>query len=94
MKPGDPVFGVESDERAGSLTTIQGGQFKVQPFVNENPVTYRAFYRQFAGTLNGQGELPVKPETARDVIRLIELARLSSATGKTLDIRGHHAEID
>lgn len=34
------------------------------------------------------------PETPRDVIRLIELARLSSKEGRTLDIRERYAEID
>lgn len=93
-KPGDSDFGVESKERAGDLTTVQGGQPKTQKCANIEPVTYTAFYSQFAKALAGQGEVPVKPETPKDVIRLIELARLSSKEGRTLDIREHYAEID
>lgn len=93
-KPGDSGFGVESKERAGNLTTVQGGQPKTQTHANIEPVTYSAFYSKFAKALAGQGEVPVKPETPKDVIRLIELARLSSKEGRTLDIREHYAEID
>lgn len=94
MKPGDSNFGIESKERAGSLTTIQSGQLTAQTCPNIEPVTYRAFYSQFAKALAGQGEVLVTPETPRDVIRLIELARLSSKEGRTLDIRERYAEID
>lgn len=45
-----------------------------------------AFYREFAKALLGEGEVPVKPEDASAVIRLIELARKSSREGRTLDI--------
>lgn len=94
MKPGDNNFGIESIERAGSLTTMQNGQITTQTCPNIESVTYRAFYSQFVKALAGQGEVPVMPETPRDVIRLIELARLSSKEGRTLDIRERYAEID
>lgn len=73
---------------------MQGGQPITQTCANIEPVTYSAFYNQFARALAGQGEVPVKPETPRDVIRLIELARLSSKEGRTLDISEHYADID
>lgn len=94
MKPGDSNFGIEPRDRAGSLTTMQNGQLTTQTYPNIEPVTYRAFYSQFAKALAGQGEVPVAPETPRDVIRLIELARLSSKQERTLHIREHYAEID
>lgn len=73
---------------------MQGGQPKTQKCPNIEPVTYTAFYSQFANALAGQGEVPVEPGTPKDVIRLIELARLSSKEGRTLDIREYYAEID
>ena len=73
---------------------MQGGQPKTQTCANIDPVTYSAFYSQFAKALAGQGEVPVKPETPRDVIRLIELARLSSKAGRTLDIIEYYEDID
>ncbi len=73
---------------------MQSGQPKTQTCANIKPVTYRAFYDQFAGALAGQGEVPVKPETPRDVIRLIELARLSSKARRTLETGDFFVEID
>lgn len=94
MKPGDSGFGVESKDHAGILTTMESGQPTTQTHLNVEPVTYRAFYSQFAKALAGQGEVPVPPETPKDVIRLIELARLSSKEERTLYTREHFAEID
>ena len=94
MKPGDSGFGVESKDHAGILTTMESGQPTTQTHLNMEPVTYRAFYSQFAKALAGQGEVPVPPETPKDVIRLIELARLSSKEERTLYTREHFADID
>ena len=73
---------------------MQDGQPKSQTYANIEPLTYSAFYSQFAKALSGQGQVPVEPETPRDVIRLIELARLSSKEGRTLDVRDAYAKID
>ena len=73
---------------------MHNGQPKTQTCANVKPVTYRAFYGQFAEALAGQGEVPVKPETPRDVIRLIELARLSSKERRTLETGDFFVEID
>jgi hypothetical protein len=43
------------------------------------------FYRDVANAVMGAGTLTAKPETARDSIRLIELARESSQLGRTVD---------
>jgi predicted dehydrogenase len=50
------------------------------------PPTYAEFYRKFARALAGEGKVPVDAKVAADVIRLIELAKESSKTGKTLDV--------
>ena len=94
MRPGDSNFGIEPKERAGTLTSMQSGQPTTQTWPNLEPITYLAFYKQFANALNGQGEVPVTPETPKDVIRLIELARLSSKEGRTLYFGEHYAGID
>ena len=94
MKPGDSNFGIESKDHAGSLTTMESGQPTTGKYLNVEPVTYRAFYSHFVEALAGQGEVPVPPKTPKDVIRLIELARLSSKEERTLYIREHYAEID
>ena len=50
------------------------------------PPTYTEFYRKFVRALGGEGQLPVSGEEASQVIRLIELARESSQTGRTLNV--------
>lgn len=50
------------------------------------PPTYTEYYRKFVRALGGEGQLPASGEEAREVIRLIELARESSRTGRTVDV--------
>lgn len=63
---------------------IRNGEPFKEECPNIIPLTYRTFYSEFAKALSGEGLVPVKPEDARDVIRLIELARESSHEGRTL----------
>ncbi|KAL8787493.1 MAG: hypothetical protein Q9195_007740 [Heterodermia aff. obscurata] len=86
MKPGEQGFGIESSDQDGTLTTLQNGNPTAHPCPNIIPVTYSAFYAQFARALAGTGGVPVKPEDASAVIKLIELARRSSQEGRTLDV--------
>ena len=83
-RPTDSDFGVESADRSGTLTTIENGIPSKVDYPNVAPLTYTAFYSQLAQALAGKGEVPVKPEGAASVIRLIELAQLSSKEGRTL----------
>ncbi|KAI9830755.1 MAG: hypothetical protein M1819_005420 [Sarea resinae] len=86
MKPGDAGFAIESEDHFGTLTTIQDGKPVSKVFPTAHPPTYVEFYQRFADALRGKGEVPVKPEEAGAVIRLIELAKESSKTGRTLDV--------
>ena len=70
----------------GSLTTLDNNTPTAHPCPNITPVTYTAFYAQFARALDGTGDVPVRPEDASAVIRIIELARRSSQEGRTLDV--------
>lgn len=70
----------------GTLTTLQNNTPKAQHYPNIAPVTYKAFYTQFAAALRGEADVPVRPEEVREVIRIIELARRSSGEGRTLDV--------
>ncbi|KAL9609791.1 MAG: hypothetical protein Q9167_005469 [Letrouitia subvulpina] len=86
MKPGDPDFGVEPAERHGTLTTLKDGKLNAEAYPTIKPVPYSTAYSQLAKALVGQGDVPVKPENASSVIRLIELAKQSSFEGKTLEV--------
>lgn len=83
LRPGDDGFGVEPKERYGILSKIEGGRAtsEVVPTIEE--ATYADFYRNFAKALDG-GQLPVDPDIAAEIIRLIELARESSRSGRTI----------
>ncbi|KAL8771436.1 MAG: hypothetical protein Q9209_003104 [Squamulea sp. 1 TL-2023] len=89
MRPDDPGFGIEPDERHGTLTTAINSTFTAKPYPTLKPTastTYQALYTQFANAVSGNGEVPVKAEDAREVIRLVELAKKSSDEGRTVDI--------
>jgi len=47
---------------------------------------YRLYYANVRDAINGTAELAVKPEDAYRVIRLLEMARESSAEGRTLTV--------
>ena len=94
QKPGDPGFGIEPEERAGTLTSIVKGQPERRACPNIEPDTYSAFYTQFAKALAGESDVPVKPEGPKDLIRLIELARKSTRDGRTLRVGEHYEGID
>ena len=62
------------------------GKIESKRMPNVEPKTYTEFYALFARALQGQGEVPVKPEDAAQIIRLIELAKQSSKEGRTVDV--------
>lgn len=75
----------------GSLTTPPSSSSSAHPVSTPHPSispppTYAAFYAPLARALAREGEVPVKAEEARDVIRLIELAGRSSSEGRTLGV--------
>ncbi len=48
------------------------------------PGWYRGYYENVVEAIRGRQEIYVKPETARDGLRVIELARESHAKGITV----------
>ena len=94
-KPGDAGFGVEGHERAGSLTLQEeGSEAQVESCPNIEPVTYKVFYEKVAEALAEGGVGPVDPQGPADVIRLIELAKLSSREGRTITVAERFEGID
>lgn len=70
----------------GVLTTIQNGKPVREVFPTIETTTWGEYYQGFARALAGQDELPASGAEAREVIRLIELAKESSRLSKTLDV--------
>jgi predicted dehydrogenase len=86
LKPGDASFGVEDKSLSGSLTTLVQDKPVTNVFPNIEPETYGALYAGFAKAVESNNEelVPVKASEARDVLRIIEAARESGKTGKTV----------
>lgn len=86
LKPGDHGYGIESEDHHGVLNLDQGnGKIVSEVAPTVEPPTYTAYYSRLAAALNGDvSKIPVSPEDAVNVIRLVELARESSRLGQTL----------
>jgi scyllo-inositol 2-dehydrogenase (NADP+) len=81
-RPGDPGWGTEDEDRYGTLTTDAGtGRLA------SAPGAYESFYREMAAAIRGEGPVPVPAEEARDTIRVIECALLSSWEGRAVAVR-------
>ncbi|KAL8890937.1 MAG: hypothetical protein Q9192_005808 [Flavoplaca navasiana] len=88
-RPGDPGFGIETEDHYGTLTVFVGSTLKSERYPTLQPTpdtTYKAIYTQLAAAVAGKRDVAVKAEEAREVIRLIELAKSSNEEGKTLDV--------
>jgi len=86
MRLGDKNFGVDPESHYGTLTTFENGKPKRSTYATVQPATYVEYYRLFARALQGNGEVPVKPQDAAGVLRVIEAAQQSSKEGRTIDL--------
>lgn len=84
--PGD--FGVEVKGRAAAVTTVGvKGELERKTWETVSPPpTYVEYYRVFGKAVAGEGEVPVKAEEARDVLRIVEAALLSSKEGRSVSL--------
>lgn len=95
--PLSPDFASESEALRGILATyeefdssIQAFDDASQRFLGQYPTLrgeWMRLYKNVADAINGKGELAIKPEEVRDVLRIIELARESHETGATIPWR-------
>ncbi|CZR54286.1 related to oxidoreductase [Phialocephala subalpina] len=88
QKPGDKGFGIESDESSGKLVVLEGDKPTQSVFKNVEPETYAKLYEGFSKAIGGAGEkaVPVKASEARDVLKIIEAARESAKSGKSVSL--------
>ncbi|WP_207435297.1 oxidoreductase [Sabulibacter ruber] len=78
-----PNWGVEPESIWGHLNTEHQGLHFIGKLESEAG-HYRSFYDNVYGAITGQTELAVKPEQARDVIKVVELIMQSSQEKRTL----------
>ncbi|KAG9251418.1 uncharacterized protein F5Z01DRAFT_279810 [Emericellopsis atlantica] len=94
VKPLDPAFGKEPPGLEGTLTTYKEFDASFQTYQPETnkysgqapslPGHWVGLYESLADAILGKGELQVKASEARDVLRIIELARESHEKGVTV----------
>ncbi|NGF57951.1 Gfo/Idh/MocA family oxidoreductase [Parapedobacter sp. SGR-10] len=76
-RPGDVQdWGKENEDTYGTLSIVEDGQDIVERIPSEIG-SGEDFYRNVVAVLDGEEALIVKPEQARDVIRILELAEQS-----------------
>jgi scyllo-inositol 2-dehydrogenase (NADP+) len=92
LRPGDPGWGLEPEDRHATLTTEVSG-LPVTGRLATIPGAWPTFYRQMACAIHGQGPVPVDPRTARDVVWVLECAVRSSRQGRVVRLQrsGHDA---
>jgi scyllo-inositol 2-dehydrogenase (NADP+) len=77
-------FGAEDERNYGTLYPApEGSAPQVIPSIEGS---YADFYRSLARALNKEGAVPVQPEDAALVIRLIEAAEKSADTGRRITL--------
>ncbi|KAK3356602.1 hypothetical protein B0T25DRAFT_451330 [Lasiosphaeria hispida] len=96
--PGEPAtapdFGLEDAKTWGTLTSTTQFDPDSQTLDKQSglyvgkypslPGWYRGYYDNVVAAIRGSAQLFVKPETARDGLRVIELARKSHEEGQTI----------
>ncbi len=86
LAAGDLSLAQEMSEQRARLWRREGDQIDEQE-LEVVPGRWDAFYRNIAGALLHGEELAVKPEEAREVIRLIEAALQSAERGEPVTLR-------
>ncbi len=79
-----PNWGEEPKEIWGKLNVLDNGGDHIE-YVRSERGNYPAFYQNIYEAIIGESELQVRPEQARDVIRIIELAEESWNERRTVE---------
>ncbi len=85
-KPVGNDWGREPESIWGTLNAEYEG-VKFQGKVESEHGDYREYFINLRDAINGKAELAVKPEEARDVMRVIELAFQSSQERRTIEVK-------
>lgn len=83
----EPNWGVESQDIQGSLSLYVDGN-DVHEYVESEVGAGQDFYKNIVATLNGEEDLFIRAEQARDVIRILELGDQSWKEQRTIPTQG------
>ncbi|MEX0661181.1 MAG: oxidoreductase [Balneolaceae bacterium] len=78
-------WGVEEKENWGKLHLFKDGEIYTE-IVETEVGGYENFYKNIVDAVSKNGELAVKPEQGREVIRMIELSQESDRLGKKVSV--------
>ncbi|KAJ1900572.1 hypothetical protein LPJ66_001379 [Kickxella alabastrina] len=84
VTPADSEYGKDKKEQFGTIDSEIYSELHVRGTVTTDDGNYAAYYNNVAAAIRGEARLIVTPEQAADVIRIIELAKQSSAERKSL----------
>ncbi len=79
-------WGREPEEIWGAINTEYKG-VKIQGKLESEHGDYREYFENLRDAIWGKAEITVKPEEARDVMKVIELAFQSSEEKRTVDVK-------
>ena len=82
QRPGGPGWGHDVPADWATITTADGSRRTVETI----PGAYQAFYRGIVGAIAEGAPVPVKPEEAVNVVRVIELALRSHRERRTVHV--------
>lgn len=85
-KPVGKDWGKEPEEIWGTINTNYKG-LKIEGKLESELGDYRDYFINLRDTINGECEIAVKPEEARNVMKIIELAFQSSNEKRTIEVR-------
>lgn len=83
-RQGEGAWLQEEPSAWGELAIAGSGGDVVRSRIQTEPGDYRDFYASVRDAILGSAALEVTPEEGRNVIRILETARLSSAEGRSL----------
>lgn len=87
-KPSDfPNWGVEDEAIHGKLSIVDAGEDRTETIPSEVG-SGQDFYKNIVAALRGEEDLFIKPEQARDVIRILELCEMSWEEQRVISLEG------
>ncbi|KAJ2396254.1 hypothetical protein GGI05_001211 [Coemansia sp. RSA 2603] len=82
--PNDPEYGKDKPSQFGTIDSEIYPGVHARGTITTADGDYPAYYNNIANAIRGEAELVVTPDQAADVIRIIELAKQSSAERRSL----------
>lgn len=84
-KPGGDDWGIEPESQKGLLHTEKNGKI-IKEFIKSERGNYNDYYDGIYNAIRNDAEVPVKPEDALNVIKIIETAFISNAEKRVVEL--------